>query len=257
MAGLLGGLAQLASIGSAFWLGGRLIRRALRGRGAPEMLLGLHLLLSLGVGSLLLTGVSLTAYADSGVNRDAIARFAVAGNSITIIGLMAALWFNYRVFHAGHRTGLGVAAAGSLMMWAGFAYLVAAGGLENPGHYGRAYWPLAAAMVLADAWVAAEALRFRAQLRRRLALGLAEPLVVERLGLWGYTAIARIGLVLIAPLTSALVHSAEQRAAIAPGLLLLSALLILGACIAYWLMLAPTEGYRRWVERRYAMASPS
>jgi hypothetical protein len=256
VAGLVGAFAQIASIGSAFWLGGRLIRRGARGRGAPELLLGIHLLLSMGLGSLLLTGVSLSAYADAGASAGSLSAFAVVGNCVTILGLMAALWFNYRVFHAGDRAGLGLALSGSLMMWAGFAYLVAAGGLEQPDSYGRPYWPLAASMVLADIWVATEALRFRAQLRKRLALGLAEPLVVERFALWAFGAIARIVLVLMAPLTSALTETAEERLRFAPGLLLLSALLILGACTATWLMLAPTEAYRRWVERRFAVAAP-
>ena len=37
---VLGGVAQLASIGSAFWLGGRLLRKATRDGGEPERLLG-------------------------------------------------------------------------------------------------------------------------------------------------------------------------------------------------------------------------
>jgi hypothetical protein len=110
-------------------------------------------------------------------------------------------------------------------------------------------------MLLADVWVAAEALHFRAQLRRRLALGLAEPLVAERLSLWSFAAIARMGLVTMAPAVTAAALSAAQRAALTPWLLSASALLILGTCIAYWLMLAPTETYRRWVERRYASAA--
>ena len=194
-------------------------------------------------------------YAQTGPHPEGVSALALAGNCITIVGLMAALWFNYRVFYASERGGLLVTVAASLMMWAALVYFVAAGGLEHPAQYGEAYWPLAFSMVLADAWVAGEALRFRTQLLRRLALGLADPVVVDRLGLWSAGAIARIGLVLMAPLTNALVPSAELRMEIAPGLLLLSALLILGTCVAYWLMLAPTDGYRRWVARRYATAA--
>jgi hypothetical protein len=255
LSGLLGGLAQLGSIASAFFLGGRLLRRALRGAGQPELLLGLHLFLAMGMGSLVLSYVSLSAYAETSASPSTLAGLALAGNAITILGLMAALWFNYRVFHSGESAGRLLAGAGTALMWIGLAYYVWAGGLAAPGRFGPEYWPFCAAQVLADLWVAGEALRFRAQMKKRLALGLVEPIVVERLGLWGYGALARMGLVTMAPTVTALVPSFERRAEIAPVLLLLSAFLIASTCVAYWLMLAPTAGYRRWVERRYAAAS--
>jgi hypothetical protein len=253
-AGLLGGAAQLVSIASAFYLGGRLIRRGVMGRAAPELLLGLHLALAIGIGSLLLTIVSVSAYADVGASHDAIARLALAGNVITVLGLMSALWFNYRVFHSGSGAGVLLAGAGSLAMWAGLAHFLASGGLDTPGEFGPSYYPFCVAQVAADLWVAGEAIHFRAQMKRRLALGLVDPIVVERLGLWGYGAIARIGLVTMAPIVNALGLSHAQRSEIAPALLIVSSLLIASTCVAYWLMLSPTESYLRWVERRHATA---
>ena len=253
VAGLLAGLAQLASIGAAFWLGGGLIWRGLRGQGKPELLLGVHLLLTMGVGTILLSIVSLASYRDTGMSTAAFAALAGAGNGVVIVGLMAALWFNCQVFHAGQRAGVALAWACSALMWGSLAFLGWTGGLADPNQFAdSAYLPLCAAMVLADLWVAVDALRFRAQLVKRLALGLVEPIVVERLALWGYGALARIALVVMAPIVSALAISPEQRIEMAPAMLLLSAFLIMSTCVAYWLMLAPTEGYRRWVERRYA-----
>jgi hypothetical protein len=248
----LAALAQVVSIGSAFWLGGGLIRRGLRERRRPELLLGAHLLLALGVGSLILTVVSAASYQDTRLGQASLTRLSVVGNAIVILGLMAALWFNYDVFHGGRPAGRLLAWTCSGLMWAGFAYLGFSGGISSADPFGRSYLPFGLAMVLADLWVAADALRFRAQLVKRLALGLAEPIVVERLALWGYGAVARIGLVAMAPIVSALGISAERRLELAPGFYVLSGFLILSTCVAYWLMLAPTEGYRRWVERRYA-----
>jgi hypothetical protein len=256
MAGLLAGLAQLVSIAAAFWLGGGLIWRGLRGRARPELLLGVHLLLTMGVGTIALSIVSFSSYRDTGMSSAAMTALAGSGNAVVIIGLMAALWFNREVFHAGQRVGVVLSWACSALMWGGLAFLGFTGGLADPNHFAtRAYLPLCGAMVLADLWVAADALRFRAQLARRLALGLAEPIVVERLALWGYGAMARIGLVVMAPIVNTLALSPEQRMEIAPAVLMLSAFLILTTCVAYWLMLAPTEGYRRWVERRYAASA--
>jgi hypothetical protein len=250
-----GGIAQIASIFSAFWLGGRLLRRAGRGGGAPERLLGLHLLFAIGVGSLLLTIATTSAYASEPLPPLVHGAVTIGGNLATIAGLMAALWFNYRVFHDGQRSGRWVAGVASLLMWIGFALYVQAGGMRGADLYGRASWPYVASMVLGDLWLVSDALRFRSQLLRRLAFGLAEPLVVDRLLLWSVASLARVALVLIAPLTSVLVGSTtELRASLVSPMLGLSALLILTATVSLWLMLSPSAAYRRWVERRYASA---
>lgn len=254
-AAAIGGLAQIASIGSAFWLGGRLLRRAIRSGGVPERLLGLHLFLSIGLGSLLLSVASMSAYTGEAALPAWFVPLAATGNLVTIFGLMAALWFNYHVFHEGQRAGLMVAVAASALMWIGFALYARAGGLESRALYGRESWPYVAAMVVADLWVVFDALRFRSHLMRRLALGLADPLVVDRLQLWGIASLARIGLVLMAPIMTAFVHTQELRAQLAPWLLALSAFLILATCVSLWLMLAPGERYRRWVAARYAVAA--
>jgi hypothetical protein len=252
-----GGVAQLVSIGSAFWLGGRLLWRARRGGGAPERLLGVHLLLAIGVGSLLLTIATTSTHLGDPLAPGVWTALTLGGNLATIAGLMAALWFNYRVFHAGQPSGRFVAIAASGLMWIGFALYVHAGGIA-PGTadlYGPASWPYVGAMVLGDLWLVSDALRFRSQLLRRLALGLAEPLVVDRLLLWSVASLARVGLVLIAPLISVLVGAGEFPVAIVTPVLCGSALLILTATVSLWLLLAPSEAYRRWVARRYARAA--
>jgi hypothetical protein len=250
----LAGLGQMASIGSAFWLGSRLLNRAGRpGGGTPELLLGLHLLFAIGVGSLFLSLATTSAYLPDRLSPAVFGGLTVGGNLATLFGLMAALWFNYRVFHDGQPGGRVVAVLVSVLMWLGFGLYASNGGMKSGDLYGPASWPYVATMVIADVWLATDALRFRAQLRRRLALGLADPLVVERLLLWSVASLARIGLVLIAPLTSVLVGgTTDLRISLVPALLSASALMILAATVSLWLMLAPTEAYRRWVARRYA-----
>ena len=103
--------------------------------------------------------------------------------------------------------------------------------------------------------VITDALRFRGQLMRRLKLGLADPLVVDRLLLWSFASLARVALVLMAPLVTALVHTDALRVALAPFLLMLSSVLIFGATVSLWLMLKPSARYRRWVESRYSVTS--
>jgi hypothetical protein len=255
----LAGFGQLASIGSAFWLGGRLLNRAGRaGGGTPELLLGLHLLFAIGVGSLCLSFATTSAYLPGLLSPAAFGGLTIGGNLATLFGLMAALWFNYVVFHDGQRSGRLVAGFVSALMWLGFALYLYNGGMQMGDLYGPASWPYVATMVIADVWLVSDALRFRAQLRRRLALGLADPLVVERLLLWSLASIARIFLVLIAPATSLLVGGTTSlRLSLVPALLTVSAAMIVVATVSLWLMLAPSEAYRRWVERRYAARTES
>lgn len=253
VAAALGGLAQLASIASAFWLGGLLRRRARRasGDGAPERLMGLHLLLAIGAGSLLLSVATTSAHV-APLPGAAFWSITIAGNVATILGLMAALWFNVRVFHGDRPGGRAVGVVLAALMWIGFAGYVAAGGIRSPDLYGPASWPYVATMVMTDLWLVADALRFRGQLLRRMALGLADPLVVDRLLLWSLASLARVGLVLIAPILGTVFDMEQLPTAVVTWTLLLSSLLILTATVSLWLMLVPSAGYRRWVERRFA-----
>jgi hypothetical protein len=252
----LAGFGQVASIGSAFWLGSRLLNRAGRpGGGTPELLLGLHLLFAIGVGSIFLSIATTSAYLPEMISPAVFGGLTIGGNLATLFGLTAALWFNYRVFHGGQQSGRVVAIVTSALMAGGFVLYAARGGMKMGDLYGPASWPYVATMVIADLWLVTDALRFRAQLRRRLALGLAEPLVVDRLLLWSVASLARIGLVLIAPVTSVVVGgTTDLRISLVPALLAASAAMIFVATVSLWLMLAPSEAYRRWVERRYAAA---
>lgn len=256
--GAAAGLAQLVSIGSAFWLGGRLLRRSVRaGGGLPERLLGVHLVGAIGLGSLLLGIASMSAYGSSPLSPGAFEAVVVAGNVATLVGLGAALGFNALVFHGGERRALTLAAAATALMCAGFAYYALAGGTKTPGAlFGRSYWPLAGAMAVCDVWLVHDALAGRRQARRRMALGLADPMAVERMLLWATASLARLGLVLMAPVVNVLTDLTVRRD-LAPWLLMLSALLILASCVSLWLMLVPSARYRRWVEARYAPVSPA
>jgi hypothetical protein len=81
-------------------------------------------------------------------------------------------------------------------------------------------------------------------------------MAVERMLLWGVASLARLGLVLMAPVLN-VTADLETRRLLAPWLLVLSGLLILASCVSLWLMLVPSARYRRWVEARYAPAAGS
>jgi hypothetical protein len=177
----------------------------------------------------------------------------VLGLGIECIGHMSLVLFSWRVFHRESRWAA---------VWALALCLFIAGALVGEVVSGQhlrysdmqpisgPFLPLAlAARATAPAWMAIECFRFHAKLRRRLAIGLAEPLVVQRVLLWGIgigaSAIAYAGTVL-----HRLVYGTGLRA----HDWALSSVSLLATVTAVCLGLAffPPAPYRRWVERRAA-----
>jgi len=251
--GIVAGIAQVLFLASAFLLAGHLLLQARRSRELPELLLGLHLLLAMGAGYLLIS-MGFVAAQQAAAPRTVIALLVGAGYFATILGLIATLIFNYRVFRPGSRRALAfiwlvIVAMG--LGWAGY-------GLS--GEFGRArfegtwLWIMIGGILAANLWVALEPLFYRRQLLRRLQLGLAEPLVVDRFRLWGYGSLARTAMVVVGAISSV---SEQRMETTAPLVQSVVVLVFLSACglftaAAYGLTFFPTQRYVRWVSRRYA-----
>lgn len=189
-AALIGvGLFMLTSLA----VGVRLIMLYLKRRKLPELLMAIALLctgfLAFAVGTagkLLIEG-----------SEQLRANLTWAGLVIEYVGDGALAVFAWRVFHEDERWARGVIAALAL-----FA-LVALMGETLSGEYLRysdsvaitgPWVPLGLlARGLAPGWVALECVRLWSKLRRRARLGLAEPLVVQRVGLWGIAMSASTG----------------------------------------------------------------
>jgi len=142
-----------------------------------------HLAL-LGIGPL---GFGLTVLSTLvGPSAPPLADLLWAGASAALnVGTAAAAWFSYRVFHGASRR---VRAATLLLvlllvaLWlyegavAGFDAIAPATGATRIADFVRSFAML---------WGAWESLRYFSLLRRRAALGLADPVVMQRFLLWG------------------------------------------------------------------------
>ena len=96
-------------------------------------------------------------------------------------------------------------------------------------------------------WSALESLRYHRIMRRRMQLGLADPVVTESFRLWGLGAGAAFAGSLLGLAARALTgHGAAEF----PILNLVLSLLGLVAAIAMWLAFLPTPAYLRFVEAR-------
>jgi len=185
----------------------------------------------------------------------ALGDFSLAATRVLAIGssiAMAAGWagvfaFTQRVFRPGTEWAKALAGAGI----AGFAYLLVASvafdlrapdvaalrSLENPVR-----WFQVPAMCV-NAWTATEGFLCWANARRRLALGLADPLVVNRFLLWGVVGVS--SLCSVAP--SFVIELAGGDGTASPLARLSTALSGLACAIALQLAFLPPAGYRRWL----------
>jgi hypothetical protein len=164
------------------------------------------------------------------------------------IGLRSYDWLVWRVFRPGARWAgalFVVLAAGATLALAAF---VAAGTLERgAGH--AWFWLELGVRVASPIWLASESLRFWSQMRRRAALGLADPLVTDRFRLWASGALTGLVMLLcsVPPQVLPREHSLQGVS------LLVLALMGLAATASYWFAFFPPE----WYCRRVAAGAPA
>jgi len=180
-------MSWASEIGSLVFLlatgitGGRLLARGLRNGGLHERLLGITYLAGGPLGYVPLMLVM------SGATPDDWTRGLRIFGHLNLASSAAALYlFNWRTFRLGSRGGAAAAqaaAAGVFLAWLGLVFVDGLEGrtLEGGVAFWSDFWLRAGAYV----WAAAESLHQYARGRRRLALGLTEPVVVDRFRLWG------------------------------------------------------------------------
>jgi hypothetical protein len=239
LAALGGGAFVLVSLA----IGLRLMLLA-RGTGElPEFAVGSALLLLGGLGYpafSLARGVP-----DLGV----LARvtLAAAGMACTVLGTSGIAFFNWKVFRADCAWGRRFFAALFAALVGAFVWQAASPGFlaaaENRG-YGVHALEIVTGVVLA--WASLESVSYALKLRRRLALGLADPLVADRVRLWAYA------------MLSAQILNHLSIAAVAVGKDFVTwryggvVIFVLGLVAAFsmWLAFLPPDAYRRYVVAR-------
>jgi hypothetical protein len=251
--GVVAGLAQAVYLAAAFVLAAHLLGRARRSRDLAPLLLGVNLLLAMGFGYLLCSAGMAAAILTKEAPPRLVAGLLGSGYAATILGLLAALIFQWRVFWPGERWPLALVAgffAAMVVGWLGYA---ASGALATGRYQGGWVWLLYAGMLGTNLWVGVEPLLYHRKLRKRVPLGLAEPLVADRFLLWGLGSLARAAMILMGPLSVLALDrlGADARLSYSAVTLVAASLLGLATSVAYWLTFNPTAAYARWVERRY------
>jgi hypothetical protein len=240
----LAGLATLAFIVVGGIVGVRLLLLSRRTRQLPEFAVGLSLFLLSAV-SYPASLVVMSAPVGLGAAR-ALSVLAVVAMGV---GWAAVYVFTWRTFRPGSAPvrALALLAAAAILGLAGvrLVRVVATDVLADLSGYGAPVITIQILALAAYAWTAAEGLRYHALMRRRLALGLADPVVANRFLLWGLTGVSAF--LTVAGSTVALLSGAGYDAI---WLRWLTAVGGTGAAVCLYLAFLPPQSWRERLARQ-------
>jgi hypothetical protein len=227
-------------------VGVRLLLLWRRTRALPELLIGTGVLGIGPVGFGFAMGGSLLAPRAPGLAALLLGTASLAAS----LGVVAKCTFNWRVYHPEDAWAGAVAYAAAAVLgvcfgvklWQGFETAF----LPDPAYFVRAFVQIGALL-----WGAGEALRYHALMRRRVRLGIADPVVANRFLLWGVGA----GAAGVGSLVGTVAQLATGATVSEAGWVTASSSLHgLVAAVALWLAFLPPEAWRRFVLARAAAA---
>lgn len=220
-------------------VGCRLLMLARRTRQLPELLLGLSLLLGGTLGGPL----EGAAMAGKGEFDPAVAGgLLVAGKLFAMAALALQCAFIWRVFRPSEPWAPWLFALIVAIPIAAFAGSLA-GGMASSGEIPFLwFWVDLIARVGASCWLVAEGARYYGMMKRRLALGLADPLLTNRFLLWTLAGVAAIVFMLTA-VPPAFLDSSRHQLLLFTDLLVFSAAGV-AVAVLYLLAFLPPKAYR-------------
>lgn len=236
----------------------RLIRLSFRSGQAPERLMGLGILGTavLGYAFMMVGLIAGRSAADGGEPSAPFVAITALGWIFHNVGVLCMLRFIIVVFRPDDRVAKAVAVVMSIVLWLGWLGYAWQGNMAT-GLPDGPYWIAFTVIGSYPLWNAAESFRYHRLMRRRLALGLADPLVTDRFRLWALASLCAAASIWIVNLPSLLgVEPGSRRAEelMAICMLFTSAFGIATVSI-YWLTFLPPRWYRRLFDERDAAAA--
>jgi hypothetical protein len=241
-------LATLVFIAVSALVAVRLVLLARRTRGKPELLLGLGILGTavLGYGTLIVASV---LRGDTNLVAKTFSERALygAGTILHDAGVTMVILFVLTVFRAGQRPAQALAAALLVALWGGMLGTELENGFRDPG-IGNGFWWVRYAVIWSyPLWTTVESYRYYALMRRRMAVGLADPLVANRFWLWGTGALGTALATWTASIPYFLASQPELALAWTPAIRVATATVGLATVGLYALTFFPPAAYRRWL----------
>ncbi|MGH0038353.1 MAG: hypothetical protein ACQGVK_25245 [Myxococcota bacterium] len=262
---ILGGLVTLTNLLLAAVIGVRLFRLARRRGGSVERGLAVYFLFHAFLSGALSCGLYV-GWADpemalpTSVEIPLHATFQVCAS----IGVAGAYLFTWQTFRPGSEVAKGLVTIALAVMAASLVAVGLTDGFAVRVLNGPAYWVHLATKLAFLPWIAVESFRYSSLQSKRLALGLADPLVANRFWLWGWWSTAMLLLGLSDPIArlwyvqrtgSTTQWVPELGLPIVNTTIFFTSVLGLVAATALFLTFFPTARYRAWIEGRAARAA--
>jgi hypothetical protein len=232
-------------------VGLRLMRLSRRTGQQPEWLLGSGLILAAGLGyGVMIAGVvgNATLRAQGLEPSQPFVVLALVGWLSHNLGVVQLLRFARVVFRPRERWARILPVAASIVLWVGWGIYVYQGGVSS-GRPTSGYWCAMTVIGTYPLWAATESFLYYRRMRRRLALGLSDPMVCDRFKLWtiaSLTAVSSIWIVNVPALLIGFVAE-ETLAPLRIVSMLVTAVLGLVTVSFYWLTFFPPSWYERRV----------
>jgi hypothetical protein len=256
----LGGLVTGANLLLSLVVGLRLLALARRRWRLPELSLAVYFLMSSVVGTvpqlIVYSGLADPSLQVPDATARALLAIAVLGMAVGAAGVYV---FTWKTFRPDRWWAKGIVAAGCAALAAGYATEALREGFAPVVFAGFGHWLGWAGRTAAMFGVAFESFRYWRMLRRRMRLGMAEPVVTNRFLLWSvWAACGLLNYLSDLAMRSVYVWITGSTTELVPEVLArlipwtLFATMVLGVVSAATLFLTffPTPAYRRWVESR-------
>jgi hypothetical protein len=225
----------------------RLIHLARRTGKKPELLLGLGVLGTAVLGYGVMIAAIVVRGAENPVATTMLARVLQgAGTVLHDVGVTMIVLFVLTVFRPKDRVALALAALLLGALWIGGIGWESQNRFRDSG-VGNGFWWLRYAVVWTyPLWPMFESYRYYGLMRRRQAIGLADPMVTNRFFLWGTGSLGTALAVWTSSLPFLLGDPSAVLAAL-PAIQIVTATFGCATVVIYSLTFFPPAVYRRWV----------
>lgn len=236
----------LANMFIMLGIGGRLLLAARRTRRAAEAAVGTSAAFGALAVILGLIATSLLARNPSAFPLWAASRWAQAAG---LCGLAVGSW---RIYHPDRPEAAAAAAISCATALTAAALRTLGGSMPPPNATSTGLLLSLVASLAVYGWATVEAFRYHRVLRRRLALGLADPVVTHQFLLWGYSGTCALATTVTG---SVCLFAFGTSLSAHPGLFAVAQLALLEAAVALWFAFFPPRFYRGLLRRRATRAA--
>lgn len=228
-------------------VGVRLLLLWQRTRCKPELLLGLGVLGTAALGY----GVLIAAALVRGLNQIAttLLERALQGTGVVLhdLGVTVMVLFVVTTFRTGERWATALAATLIGGLWIGAIGWESQNGFRSAG-IGNGFWWLRYAVIWTyPLWAMVESYHYYALMRRRLAIGLVDPLVANRFFLWGTGSLGTCLAIWISSIPFLVMDYPTAVLDAMPMIQVATATVGVATVVIYYLTFFPPAAYRRWV----------